>query len=955
MKLTRLAVCATLVCVGAVGARAQGGITGWWDECHDHSTVPPPPQYSIDYGLNFVENDLFGATMGVSGTSTWGGPQGPCWSPARVLDASGRLSFYMGATGSVQSSFDNGLALSMGAPTDPVGDFCFAIIAMDTNEPADGELFGEDGLRLAFKGASKRYMVGAWTNSDNDVDVVLTVRNIGDAAVLWWDIQNIGTEPRPLGLHFGIWGGQRTSFGQFDDQTFTDQFFAVLGTNFGTWKLTAENFTGYFVTPTTRPLRNDHSFLRTSNRFPNYVDFLSGQTAAYGLHMVNVPDATMRKLSPDPLNANAFIGASTADRMRIGDHFWTLWNNNLRYNVFGDNTGTQEEADVFIFDHSVAQRYPVQTVAVGSKRRIIQVLKSSWGVSDFNDPYAAVLDAPKVINADPNGQDGLSPNPMRVRAYIDNQYARLDQEVDLNGCRFVITLPTGLSLAPGETQEKNLGQIDANDIAFIEWNLVSDGVTFGELPISVTWDPLPGPPKTLSTVIRVAATPIIRLAAGAQMVTIPYQFPDNSLGAVLGLTPEIDFRAYKYDPGQRAYLQASVANRGESVWIVPTSDQGFVTLQNATMPNDIADGGLLYTLRNGWNMIGNPYNYAVPLADMVAVVEDAPADSYTWAQLISNGFVSSALAYWDRGLSGAGAGSYKFTTSQSTKLEPHKGYWIYVYTFNEIHLSWPPVLIPGLANSGRADETAWRQGDRQWRVQLSARTANGSDTDNYVGYVADTANVKKFALPKPPEAYGATVEVVIEGEVDGQPTRMAQVLTDRKTKTEFRVHVNNKETGDVTLTWPNLASVPRNVRAKVTDLVTGEVRDLRATSGYAYYMDQIGTREFVVTLEQGGAVRPVIGNVMVGQAGNRGDSPMTISYALSADAIVSVRVLSTSGKEVFTVTRGRADSAGENQVVWNLRDNANRAVAPGTYKVEILAETPDGERVRRTVPVNVVR
>ena len=36
-------------------------------------------------------------------------------------------------------------------------------------------------------------------------------------------------------------------------------------------------------------------------------------------------------------------------------------------------------------------------------------------------------------------------------------------------------------------------------------------------------------------------------------------------------------------------------------------------------------------------------------------------------------------------------------------------------------------------------------------------------------------------------------------------------------------------------------------------------------------------------------------------------------------------------------------------------DNANRAVAPGTYRVEILAETPDGERVRKIVPVNVIR
>jgi hypothetical protein len=953
MKLRLFVGCAALAVLGVTAAQAQVIGAGWFEECRDFSNDPPDPQYSDDYGINLITNGIFGVSMGVSGTSTWGGPNGPCWSPARELDAAGRLSFFMGSTGSVQSSFDDGLALSMGAPTDPVGDFCYAIIAKDTNEPGDGDLFGDGGLRLAFEGASKRYMVGAWT--DGEVDVTLTVRNVGDAAILWWDIVNLGTEVRPLGLLFGLWGGQHTSFGQFDSQTFTNQFFAVLGTNFGVSKLTQDQFTGYFVTPTTRPIRNDHRLPRTSNRFPSWVQFLAGQTEAYGLHVTNVPDASMRKLSPDPLNSNQFVGANTADLIRIGDHFFTLWNNNLRFNVFGDPTGTQEEADVYIYDHSIAQRYPVIPVAAGGKRRIIQVLKSSWGVSDYNDPYAAVVDAPRMINADPNGQDGLSPNPMTVRAYIDNQYAKLDQAVAMQSVRFVITLPTGLSLVAGETQEKVLGTVAANAIGFVEWQVESDGVTFGELPISITFAPTPGPQRTLSTSIRIAATPIIRLAAGAQMVTFPYTFPDNSLGAVLGLVPEVDFRAFKYDPGQAAYLPASVANRGESIWIVPASDQGFVTLQNASIPGDMPQGGLLYTLRKGWNMIGNPYNYAVALSDLVAVVDDAPSDSYTWQELVSNGFVSSALAYWDRGISGAGVGSYKFTTSQSTKLEPHKGYWIFVNTFNPIRLSWPPVLIPGLPNSGRGDETIWRQSERQYRVQLSARMANGADTDNYIGYVADPAKATQLQLPKPPQAQDAVVEVVVEGTVDGLPTRMAQALTDRKTKTEFTVHVNNREAGDVTVTWPNLASVPRNVRAKLTDVATGEVRDLRAVSGYTYFMSEPGTREFLVSIEQGGSVRPVIGNVIVGQAGGRGDSPMTISYALSASALVSVRVLSGSGKEVYTVTRGRADNAGENQVIWNLRDNANRAVAPGQYRVEILAETVDGERVRKIVPVNVIR
>ncbi len=99
----------------------------------------------------------------------------------------------------------------------------------------------------------------------------------------------------------------------------------------------------------------------------------------------------------------------------------------------------------------------------------------------------------------------------------------------------------------------------------------------------------------------------------------------------------------------------------------------------------------------------------------------------------------------------------------------------------------------------------------------------------------------------------------------------------------------------------------------------------------------------------------MIGNVVVARTSRDNNAPISVNYSLSADALVTVRILSGTGKEIYSVTHGRADNAGDNSVTWTLRDSANRAVAPGTYKIEILAETPDGERVRKIVPVNVIR
>jgi hypothetical protein len=198
------------------------------------------------------------------------------------------------------------------------------------------------------------------------------------------------------------------------------------------------------------------------------------------------------------------------------------------------------------------------------------------------------------------------------------------------------------------------------------------------------------------------------------------------------------------------------------------------------------------------------------------------------------------------------------------------------------------------------------------------------------------------------------MEMAIVDEAKGN-SRMAAAFTERNSRKEWKVQIKADEPGEVTVTWPNLPSVPRNMRFRLVDDATGQSTDLRASSGKTIRMSQPGTRSLTLSMEAGGSARPVIGNVVVSRDTRDANSPVSINYSLSADALVTVRVLSNTGREVFTVTRGRSAGAGENNVTWTLRDNANRAVAPGTYRVEILAETPNGERVRKIVPVNVVR
>ena len=290
-------------------------------------------------------------------------------------------------------------------------------------------------------------------------------------------------------------------------------------------------------------------------------------------------------------------------------------------------------------------------------------------------------------------------------------------------------------------------------------------------------------------------------------------------------------------------------------------------------------------------------------------------------------------------------------------LEPNKGYWVRVLTPDDLTFNFPPVFAPFVPEQNRKPKQEWKQSERQWKLQLTARTSEGIDAQNFVGQASSADQARKMRIFEPPMAPNQVVGISVGGTLNGQPSRMAQSLSDTQGRHEWNILVTAKQAGDVTVTWPNLGTLPKNIRLRMVDKATGVSRFLRQSSGYTFRMDKPGSRELTLTSEVGGASVAVIGNVVVSRPNRSTDrnAPFTINYNLSADATTSVRILAANGKEVYSASRGRADRAGDNSVVWNLRNNANQAVAPGTYRVEIVAETGNGERVRKIIAVNVVR
>ncbi len=947
---------AALATVGVSTAAAQAD---WGFQCIDPGNTAPR---SPDYAIAAIGNAIFRCHVGQSGTITYGDVDGsapaPCYPGATTGNLAGRIGFMMGTQGSVQDQnpadpanagfTDDLMVLTVGMPNDPSGTYSYATINKNGEDGGSRTLFGSTAFSLSYVGASHRYMIHETTM--NGIFVQLRVDLIADAARLQWTLVNQEDQINSVGMWYGADIGMITDGADLNGANVSGSGLAGLNANAKP---------AYITTDIGRPPLTEKRYIRQNDPagYPSHVDFWFGQTAAAGVRVDTGPtDGTT-----DPISGNS--DATQTHQFVLGNKGFVTGgpgaDNNFNDAIIGDV--------LFLGNASFITKYPLAVVAAnpnpvasadpalnppGTRHTIVQYVRTPWGVGNYALPYTAVVDAPILVAENPNGQDGLSPNPMTLRVYVDNvaAYSDVENGTPMNDVKITLNLPAGLSLAPGEVATKTIQTLNARQISFRDFQVVADGIENGDLNYTITVDPAGTPPtKTLNGTIRVAATPRLTINQDANFVTAPWTFPDSAWNTILApLQSPADFQAYTWDPVQNGYVISTSAQRGQGVFIISSTSPGSIPLTGASAPADASTGTQLFNLKPGWNMIGNPFNYALPVAQLVGRTADS---TLTWNQMIAQNVVSGSLVSYD-----SNTQDYQYLQGQGAMLSPNKGYWIYV--FQEVDLDYSSVNQPGLPGSARGSNgsSAWQQTDKQWRLKLSARSNNAIDAENYVGIAKSSADAKTLSAFEAPMSPTQKLGLSIEQTVNGQATRMAQALVDSKAKREWKVIVTAKEAGDVTLTWPNSSTVPKNVRFRITDLATGSTRDLKGSSAYQFSMAAPGSREFKVEALAAGAANATIGNVIAQRASrDEANSPIVITYSLSSAANTTVRILSGSGREVYTVTRGRADRAGENSATWMLRDNANRLVAPGSYRVEILAETENGERVRKVIPVNVIR
>ncbi|MFZ4506355.1 MAG: FlgD immunoglobulin-like domain containing protein [Fimbriimonas sp.] len=921
---------AAVMAVGIASSAMSFAQADWNDLCINYAT---PNWWSTDFAVQNVGNELFECTMGTAGTVRY-----DCFNPSVTLNTRGRIGFSVGPVGSAQTSLDNGMAITFGMPINPAGTWGYAM----TTRAGNRTLFGSQAWITTFPGSSDRYFRGI-TVQDN-IQVDLRVDVLADAARLQWTLTNTGTAAAGLGL----WFGQSVSLLRQDGINNPAGRSGFGGTTLS-----------YVSVPGEKPLRTERRFIRNLDPagFPSQVDFHFNRAEGYGLQISNGP-------IPSTTDESNNSDATTASEVVIGRQLFLLGARNANDGNFPDVTFAAPGeliSDVEFRDSTAyIQKFPEQVVAAGASRQIVAYYRSTWGDSSYTRPYNIAVDTPKVIGLDSADPANYSASNYLVRVYIDNTrgFSTIPGglEMDLNDVKVTLTLPPGLVMDSG-TNVRTITKIAPTTMQSVDFLVKPDGTQSGPLRYSVKVEPTPGDTKTVSGQILVATQPKLLIRNAANLVTTPWNFSPSTWDTILApLLTDQDYQAFTWDPQQRGYVVQTGPERGKATWIISEQDLGLFPLAGSpTQPADMfpdalaSDAGTpVVQLKSGWNLIGSPYSYPVQLGQLIGVSASNPTQSFSYQQLVNQGIINGSLAWWDEQTQ-----SYQFIDRASSLIVPNRGYWIYITTAQDLTLRFPAVFAPWARSTDGA--SSWTQSEQQWRAQIVARTNNAIDDQNYIGQVKTASDAGKLSAVEPPMApLKGAISVSVQSQ-DGKGTRLAQALTERTGRTEWKVMVETKEDGPVTLTWPNLATVPKNVRFRLVDPATGATRDMRKNSGYTFQGTARGIRELTVQTEPGVATRAVIGNVVVSAASKGPGASVTVNYTLSQDATTSVRVLSGAGREIYTMTRGRADRSGQNSVTWSLRDAANRAVAPGTYRVEITAESEGGDRVRRIVPVVVTR
>ena len=370
---------------------------------------------------------------------------------------------------------------------------------------------------------------------------------------------------------------------------------------------------------------------------------------------------------------------------------------------------------------------------------------------------------------------------------------------------------------------------------------------------------------------------------------------------------------------------------GQGYWIRPNMQMSINPigrLYDQTTPFSI-------NLKEGWNLIGTAY-----LTDT----------SWSGTQVRSNGVLQNVLLPAQTIIRPVAwgydpvSGSYLLVdgkTPATDSLKSGSGYWVRAMADCELVFPAPARSVPGKTRA---------LAPREPSIQISARSGDRADVDNYVPLTGLNES-RMVQLEKPPYmANYVSIHFLPSGSVtlpdnlksmNGKGLTVFEVLTDKKN-------------ADVSVQFPNIATLGRKVQVTLVDLSNNTRRSVNSNGSFTFNSgDQMAARRFAVLTETLNANSALVITSL--STTGRSAGALNFAYNLSSSASVKAQILGADGRMWRELTPGRAATQGINSMQWDGRDSKGVALPIGLYMLKLTASDSTGHAASAVLPFTLVR
>lgn len=404
-----------------------------------------------------------------------------------------------------------------------------------------------------------------------------------------------------------------------------------------------------------------------------------------------------------------------------------------------------------------------------------------------------------------------------------------------------------------------------------------------------------------------------------RIVATPYDLTSKTVNDVfaddLGTYDGVNWRMYRYDNSSTNELSSTTpVEVGKGYWlIVKTSTP--IDLGTGKTVSVTVDAPFTIDLKEGWNQIGNPYNFNV-----------------LWADVKTASNVNLALR------------TYVGAFNDATTLNKFQGG--FVFANGNVKLTFPTAYNP---TAGRVESPALLMNpidQESWEVRFDVTRGETKNTFGGFGMnrKADVLydEFDDFTLPR----FVDFVELNHSKKLRKTSFTKDIVPTELTHTWEFTIESN--KTGITEIKWDNSYFGDGDRQLVLWDEADAIAIDMRKNNGYAYESSAArvfkvfyGDKKFVA--ENAAANNIVIQTVYPNPTESEVNVTFTLPGTQPSNAIV--RVVNNMGQPITHLFDGVLE-AGSHTMNWNGRDAHGIRPAQGLYLVEVLS---NGQRTAKRV------